>query len=32
MSGAFARAVPVASGDVFEADFNQFGRLDVSFT
>lgn len=32
MSGAFARAVPVAGGDVFEADFNQYGTLDVSFT
>ncbi|WP_232375755.1 2-keto-4-pentenoate hydratase [Mesorhizobium comanense] len=32
MSGAFARALPVASGDAFIADFNQYGRLDVSFT
>jgi 2-oxo-hept-3-ene-1,7-dioate hydratase len=32
MSGAFARAVPVASGDAFTADFNQYGTLDVSFT
>jgi 2-oxo-hept-3-ene-1,7-dioate hydratase len=32
MSGAFARAVPVASGDAFIADFNQYGTLDVSFT
>ena len=32
MSGAFARALPVASGDAFIADFNQYGTLDVSFT
>ncbi|WP_032926472.1 2-keto-4-pentenoate hydratase [Mesorhizobium loti] len=32
MSGAFARALPVASGDAFTADFNQYGMLDVSFT
>ncbi|ODT16478.1 MAG: 2-oxo-hepta-3-ene-1,7-dioate hydratase [Mesorhizobium sp. SCN 65-12] len=32
MSGAFARAIPVAGGDAFVADFNQYGTLDVSFT
>lgn len=32
MSGAFARALHVASGDAFEADFNQYGMLNVSFT
>lgn len=32
MSGAFARALPVASGDAFTADFNQYGTVDVSFT
>ncbi len=32
MSGAFARALPVTSGDAFTADFNRYGMLDVSFT
>jgi len=32
MSGAFARALPVASGDAFEADFDRYGTLAVSFT
>lgn len=31
MSGAFARALPVTGGDVFEADFGPCGVLGISF-